>query len=142
MSSNDKIKTLLSILDEDRKQVMLYVGISFAVPTFFVSDLGLKGMPTEARIFATVSLLGYIFAGLCFFRYAFGMGSKRLQAIAPIMNDDADAVRDQLFGSSGGVWASYRAFFIAGEVLLIISSVALAILLVMRLVIYQEPATT
>lgn len=142
MGNDNRIKTLLSILDEDRKQVMLYVGVSFAVPTFFVSDIGLTGMPTEARIFAMIALIGYVLAGLCFFRYAFGMGSKRLRAIEVIMADDAEALRAELFGTGTGIWASYRGYFIAGELLLVISSVALVILLFLRFIIYQELAAT
>ena len=120
--SMDIMKILLEFLEYDRKHVMLYVAICFAVPTFTLSNIKILDAPLVTRIFLFISLSSFIIGGMGYFFYTRKIHHKRFKGIQNIMELDPEALRKTLFGVEEGVWAEARKFYNIGKVSLIIAS--------------------
>jgi hypothetical protein len=105
-SDDDRIAILLEILEHDRQHVMLYVAVCFGVPVFALSELSRPPSSPILRVILAAALVSFIGAGASYFFYAQRIHWKRLEGIKSIMNRDAEALRESLFGVSSGVWAT------------------------------------
>jgi hypothetical protein len=122
LSSASKIKLLLEAYEQDRRHVMLFVTICFAIPAFTLAHMPPKEVGFAARSVLFASLLAFIVAGLLYFRYAQYQNWKRLHGVRFILAGDLERLYDELMGPKNGLWASHRWWYQGGGWLLRLAS--------------------
>lgn len=123
LSSANKVKLLLDAYEQDRKHVMLFVTICFAIPAFTLAHLPPKEAGSIERGVLSASLLTFIVAGLSYFRYAQHQNWRRLQGVRSILAGDLEHFYNVLVGAETGLWAAHRKWYQAGGWLLRLASV-------------------
>ena len=118
------IKILLDILEHDRKHVMLFVAICFAIPTFTLSKISILSTHIIARLVLLISLTSFILSGLSYFFYTQKIHRKRFKGLQNIMDLDQENLRRTFFGKSEGIWAEGAKFYNFGKTMLILASVS------------------
>ena len=132
------INILLSILEQDRKHVMLYVGGCFAVPTFTLGHLQPLRHHTLAEVVLAMSLAGFVSAGTCFFLYAQRLHWKRLEVIQDVIDLDAVRLRARIFGGERrshepGVWKTAGTLFEAGQNILLLAALGYVVFFIINI---------
>lgn len=122
-SSGNQVKVLLDIFEQDRKHVMIFVSLCFAIPTFTLSHLSIREIPLWGRVMLVVSLALFVSAGLFFFRYVQRQNWKRLEGVPFILSGEVEELRDILMGPTHGLWARYGWLYKSGSFLLNAASV-------------------
>ena len=113
---SDIIQMLLEILEHDRRQVMLFVAICFAIPSFTLSNFEVSNLPLLIRIPLAFSLTFFIISGLFYFLYTQNIHYKRFQGLQAIIDNDPNLLREKLFGIKEGVWATAGRLFVIGKI--------------------------
>jgi len=114
--NSSTIKMLLDILEQDRRQVMLFVVLCFAIPSFTLSTIQISSTPFLIRIFLVISLTLFITSGILYFFYSQRIHHKRLEGLQSIIDQDASLLREELFGSKKGIWAKAGNLYLAGTI--------------------------
>ena len=114
--NSSTIKMLLDILEQDRQQVMLFVVLCFAIPSFTLSTIQISSTPFLIRIFLVISLTLFITSGILYFFYSQRIHHKRLEGLQSIIDQDASLLREELFGSKKGIWAKAGNLYLAGTI--------------------------
>lgn len=121
-SEATKIKLLLDIVEKDRRHVMIYVSICFAIPAFTIANI--KDLPRSyiIRGLLILALGSFIGAGVSYFTYAQRIHWKRLAAIQHVVALNAPAVRTELFDPASGIWATAGCWYRCGNWLIFIAA--------------------
>jgi len=114
--NSSTIKMLLDILEQDRRQVMLFVVLCFAIPSFTLSTIQISSTPFLIRIFLVISLTLFITSGILYFFYSQRIHHKRLKGLQSIIDQDPSLLREELFGSKKGIWAKAGNLYLAGTI--------------------------
>lgn len=114
--NSSTIKMLLDILEQDRRQVMLFVVLCFAIPSFTLSTIQISSTPFLIRIFLVISLTLFITSGILYFFYSQRIHHKRLEGLQSIIDQDPSLLREELFGSKKGIWAKAGNLYLAGTI--------------------------
>ena len=117
-SSSSQVKLLLDIFEQDRKHVMIFVSLCFAIPAFTLSHLSIRETPLWGRVMLVTSLALFVSAGLFFFRYVQRQNWKRLEGVPFILSGAVEELREVLMGPTCGLWARYGWLYKSGSFLL------------------------
>lgn len=123
MSGNAKVSSatsqiLLDILEQDRRQVMLFVLICFAIHSFTLSNSTVIDLPLLIRIFLVFSLTLFIISGVLFFTYTKTIHLKRFKGLQSITDNDPKLLREKLYSKKEGVWSTAGKYYKMGSLFL------------------------
>jgi hypothetical protein len=129
---HEKIKLLLEIYEQDRKQTMLFVSFCFLLPGLTLAQakaVDIVHTNTPTRLILLLSLALFIGAGLLLLRYVRWQNWIRLGAKEAIFELDPEKVKEILMGHKG-LYARYWRLYENGVKLLWIAAVVYLIFIV------------
>jgi hypothetical protein len=122
------IKEMIKLVNDDIRQVILYVSGSAVVTTFltssFLNRIGDLSTATKALMCISVALIAV--GSFCFFRYVRYLHITRMRMVRCIPSLDVTKVRE-LWAGEFGVWARYGRSYRLGQWIISTGSASLFI---------------
>src|SRR5438046_687244 len=110
------IKTLVALLQDDARHVLLYVTVDFAVVLLFLSQIPIDrtlSLPLWARSVLAAGLVSMLFSALAFFMYVRRIHINRYALARCIPSVDAVRAREIVAGKAG-LWQTHKRRYFAG----------------------------
>lgn len=116
MSRDEKyLETLISVLEADKKQLTLFIGLELAVPLFTIKDVsfgkdlitGVSSIPNSIKVIIIISMICFLAAAFFHFKYLRRVHANTFAVARFLLNGTGEDARALLFDDTKGLWAKH-----------------------------------